>query len=586
MLQNKLTWRILVAGLLVAILAVVAVITTVSGGGRHSASALQAPPGGPAGVVATSTSTPCVRPANDDAVNDEVIKSLPFTTKVDPTCATQELFEAQYCKPAGGTVWYQYTPRGYGDNAVAKVTGSGQLSLFYWVFYKTQCAYSESGSLTVPIYGTQGLTYFFQVSGCCGPDGSVTFDLQPAPTPTPCPDGKVGFYAGCGTPTATATPCVPPANDDFANAEAVTSQPFSVSISTTCATSEAGEPPCRNSYYTVWYAYTATKSDIVQVDTFGSDFDTSLGVYNGNSLASLKSLGCDDDAYPSKLSAVRFKAIAGTTYFIQAGGYERGALALNIGPIRPPPPAFTATPTATPCPTSKVAVYYYGGCGTITPTFTPTSTPTPCPQGKVAYYLRCFTPTPTATPCSIPANDNVANATIITSLPFSMTGSTQCATKQPNEPGCGYSGSVWLRYTAESSARLRASVAGYGFVTGAFKNEQSINCGYDPEFIFDAQQGVTYYFRIAAQADIARTYTFSLEIAPPPTPTRTPCEPGAGLYYDNTVGQYVCMTPTPTPTPCPEGKVLGLTYPDYQSFCGTPTPTFTPCPPEKVYFYD
>jgi len=589
-LRHGLYWRAGFGALLAALLlAVVVVSLTVGGGAGKSASALQAP-GGAAGIAATET--PCIPPANDDYNSSVKIKSLPFTDTVDTSCATEELFEARYCKPAGGTVWYTYSPR---DDAILTVTGSGEVSVFYWVFYGgwDHCAYSETGSVTLPLSGSvgrQGLTYYIQVSAS---DGAVTVDIQPAPTPTPCPTGKVGSFYGCGTPLPTATPCVPPGNDAFANAKAITAQPFSETISTTCATWQEGERSCGNNHYSVWYAYTPSQSGVVQVDTFGTDFDTSLAVYTGNTLESLSQVACVDDAWPSDLSAVRFNAVAGQTYFIQAAeGYERGDLTVSVGPIRPVPPPFTATPTWTPCPTEKVAVYYSdGGCGTATPTFTPTSTPTPCPAGKVPYYLRCFTPTPTNTPCFAPANDDVANAIVVNSIPFTMSGSAHCATEQPGESAwsCGDDQSVWFRFTATSSETLHASLTGWHTSGNIFAGTKPVRCldawGGAAEGTFNAVEGVTYYFQITAHQYADGAYTFSLDVAPPPTPTQTPCAPSEGLYYDS--GDYRCMTPTPTPTPCPAGKVLGYdysTYP-YQPFCGTPTPTFTPCPTEKRHDY-
>ena len=72
----------------------------------------------------------------------------------------------------------------------------------------------------------------------------------------------------------------------------------------------------------IWWQWTAPASGTVEVNTFGSDFDTVLGVYTGSSLADLTAVdgGTSDDANGSQ-SQVLFSAVAGTTYFIDVDGY-------------------------------------------------------------------------------------------------------------------------------------------------------------------------------------------------------------------------------------------------------------------------
>jgi subtilisin-like proprotein convertase family protein len=73
---------------------------------------------------------------------------------------------------------------------------------------------------------------------------------------------------------------------------------------------------------TAWYNWTAPSSSPVNIDTFGSDFDTVLAIYTGNSVGALTLLACNDDYIgPSRPSLIRFTPSAGTTYRIQVGGY-------------------------------------------------------------------------------------------------------------------------------------------------------------------------------------------------------------------------------------------------------------------------
>ncbi|MDG2216634.1 MAG: S8 family serine peptidase [Acidimicrobiales bacterium] len=124
-------------------------------------------------------------------------------------------------------------------------------------------------------------------------------------------------------------------NDLFYNAESI-GGPYATTNSTnTGFTTEPAEPACftTNSNSTsAWWIWTASTSNTVTIDTLGSNFDTVLGVYTGNTLATLVSIGCDDDTDTSTQSSVTFGATAGTTYHIQVSGFAgaTGNITLNI----------------------------------------------------------------------------------------------------------------------------------------------------------------------------------------------------------------------------------------------------------------
>src|SRR5438477_11397760 len=83
-----------------------------------------------------------------------------------------------------------------------------------------------------------------------------------------------------------------PANDNFANAIAVTTPTTSgivAAADTTGASVEAGEPAslsgCNSTGKTVWYDWTSPAgTGTVIFDTFGSNFDTILGIYTGSAV--------------------------------------------------------------------------------------------------------------------------------------------------------------------------------------------------------------------------------------------------------------------------------------------------------------
>jgi hypothetical protein len=121
------------------------------------------------------------------------------------------------------------------------------------------------------------------------------------------------FVVGLGaTPAAAA----PPSNDRESGAIAIGALPFTTSQDTSEAT--AGGPRFCASRASVFYSFTPGATDRVQVDTIGSDYDTVLAVYRRTNTGRVRILGCDDDAF-GFTSGVRFRAVAGKTYFVMVG---------------------------------------------------------------------------------------------------------------------------------------------------------------------------------------------------------------------------------------------------------------------------
>ena len=127
------------------------------------------------------------------------------------------------------------------------------------------------------------------------------------------------------------------ANDNFADSRVLTGTSVTVTGSNATATAEAGEPnPAGVSGgKSVWWNWTASSSGGVTLSTAGSNFDTTLGVYTGSSLASLRLVAeNDDENYNNGVysSRVTFNAVAGTTYRILVDGYngDSGNITLNL----------------------------------------------------------------------------------------------------------------------------------------------------------------------------------------------------------------------------------------------------------------
>jgi hypothetical protein len=87
----------------------------------------------------------------------------------------------------------------------------------------------------------------------------------------------------------------PPANDDFANAQAIgPSLPVELSESNEGATKEEGEPmhaELGSKGHSVWFKWQATSTGFVTVGTCGSDFRAAASVYTGTKVDELTKVG-------------------------------------------------------------------------------------------------------------------------------------------------------------------------------------------------------------------------------------------------------------------------------------------------------
>ena len=107
-----------------------------------------------------------------------------------------------------------------------------------------------------------------------------------------------------------------PTNDNFADAqEANTGETNPTHGTNVDATKEVGEPDHAGDTggASVWYRWTATVTGNATVDTCDTDFDTTLGVYTGDSVGGLTGVTDNDDGcIGSWGSFVEFEAQAGT----------------------------------------------------------------------------------------------------------------------------------------------------------------------------------------------------------------------------------------------------------------------------------
>lgn len=131
-----------------------------------------------------------------------------------------------------------------------------------------------------------------------------------------------------------------------------------------------------------------------------------------------------------------------------------------------------------------------------------------------------------------PLNDNLSNAEIVPSLPFSDSKNIDDATIEPNEPHfCGSTAetrSVWYSFTPTSDVAISANMFGSSFSDASLTVWALFGSGYNGlsfvnrtcfggSLIFNAQAGTTYYFQAESYASGGGELQINLEEVPAPS---------------------------------------------------------------------
>ena len=127
----------------------------------------------------------------------------------------------------------------------------------------------------------------------------------------------------------------PPTNDMFAARKALSGTSVFEAGTNRGASREPGEPAHagKSGGTSVWWTWTAPGDGTVTIDTEGSTFDTTLGVYTGSAVDALTEIASNDDINgPNQPSRVSFAVVSGTTYQIAVDGFggATGDLYLRI----------------------------------------------------------------------------------------------------------------------------------------------------------------------------------------------------------------------------------------------------------------
>ena len=164
-----------------------------------------------------------------------------------------------------------------------------------------------------------------------------------------------GLALGVAAVGLTSAPAMaaPPSNDNFVDAQTLSGSSDSASQDTTEATREPGEPEVRYGEHSIWYSWTAPSAGSVSIDTVGSDFDTTLGVFTGDAVNALTTIATNDDYYGLQ-SWVSLDVTAGATYRIQVDGFNFGSFgSAQVNLELTPAPVTSPVPTGRPVVTGR-----------------------------------------------------------------------------------------------------------------------------------------------------------------------------------------------------------------------------------------
>lgn len=255
-----------------------------------------------------------------------------------------------------------------------------------------------------------------------------------------------------------------PLNDDFANARFIHpgDLPHNETLNPSGATAEVDEPDGCNAdaEHTVWYRITPPSTRFFQADTLGSDFDTLVEVFRGNSLNNLTLVDCNFDVDFNNpalhTSRLTFKAPAGQRHYIRVSAENQLGESLH-------------------------------------------------------FNLKRVTP---------PANDNYLHATRISSLPYETNADNTNASSQTNEPrdgtGCGgvQRATRWYRYTSPIDQTIWANTfvpVDFDTTLGVYTGSKIVNAN---EIVCNDDQWIlgesTYASGVTFKAEAGRTYRFQV----------------------------------------------------------------------------
>jgi hypothetical protein len=541
-------------------------------------------------VVTAGPAMGAVSPANDDISSATLVTALPFTATQDNTAATQGASDpTPSCGvTSSASVWYSFTPTANGtidadtsaaDQFPPDVTAYTGPPNATAASPLTEASCSTSG---LQMNVTGGTTYYFMVSG-----EATTF-------------------------TFTIQAIVAPSNDDISNATPVTALPFSTSTQTLTATHDPHDPTpsCTGpGGFSVWFSYTPVTDGAIEIGDAGVVYS---GPAHATDTSPLTELGCPFAA-PAQIAVTAgttyyvmvasFVPEPAFTFTIQAvvppaNDDIAGAVPVTALPFSATQDSLTATadvhdPTPSCGAAHQFSVWYSytpAADGTIDadtsggdffpPSVTaytgPPNATTASPlteagcstgglqmnvTGGMTYYflLGSNSPRPSFTFAVAamqapipPVNDDIANATPVTSVPFTATQDSLTATQNANDPSpsCGSPNqfTVWYSFTPTASGAISVTTTaadGNPPTATAYSGPPQatattplteVSCsGANSGLKLNVTAGTTYYFMLGSFDEPASTFDLDLEtIIPPPNDDIANATPVTDLPFSAT----------------------------------------------------
>ncbi len=255
-----------------------------------------------------------VAPRNDDFAFAMTLTGNEAQVAFENTGASVQVGEPLHVgRPGGRSVWFVWTAPETGVYAVSTEGSSFNTLLAVYegagLSNLLQTAANDDRNLydawsEVRIRAVVGTTYALAVDGRNGATGSGWLMLNPVA-----------------------------ANDQFENAASLAG--FDTTRTRNVGAALQADEPFHNGTPaggSLWWDWLAPRSGRYRVVTAGSDFDTVLGIYSGQSVSNLTRIGSDDDSAGSGASVVRFDAISGEKYHIAVAGHgtSRGNIQLTV----------------------------------------------------------------------------------------------------------------------------------------------------------------------------------------------------------------------------------------------------------------
>jgi hypothetical protein len=254
-----------------------------------------------------------IAPSNDNFDNRSTLLGTTATAIGSNFLATGETGEPIHADNNGArnSVWWSWTAP-FSGNVTVNTAGSN--------FDTTLGIYTGNSVSSLNTITTNddynGITSLVNFSAIAGTTYQIAVD---------------GYFAATGNINL-ALNYLPPNNDNFANRSVISGWNTYTTGTNIAATGELNEPNhayVSGTLNSVWWSWTASRNGYATINTFGSNFDTTLAVYTGSSVSDLTTIGSNDDYYGLN-SLVSFNAVAGTTYQIAVDGYSSSVGNINL----------------------------------------------------------------------------------------------------------------------------------------------------------------------------------------------------------------------------------------------------------------